>query len=52
VSAMYESHAAKRPLDTALVADELARTRPLAVVMAERIASLREWAATRTVPAA
>jgi SpoVK/Ycf46/Vps4 family AAA+-type ATPase len=52
VSAMYESHAAKRPLDTALVADELARTRPLSVVMAERVAELREWAADRTVPAA
>ena len=52
VSAMYESHAAKRPLDSALVADELARTRPLSVVMAERVARLREWAAARTVPAA
>jgi hypothetical protein len=52
VSATYESHAAKRPLDTALAADELARTRPLSVVMAERVATRREWAAERTVPAA
>ncbi len=51
VAAGYEAHAAKRPLDTALVAEELARTRPLAVVMAERIAELRAWAAGRTVPA-
>jgi hypothetical protein len=49
---MYEGHAAKRPIDSALVAEELARTRPLAVVMAERVAALREWAAGRTVPAA
>ena len=40
------------PLDSELVADELARTRPLSVVMAERVARLREWAAARTVPAA
>jgi len=43
---------ARRPLDTALVAEELARTRPLSVVMAERVAELRAWAAGRTVPAA
>jgi SpoVK/Ycf46/Vps4 family AAA+-type ATPase len=52
VAAAYEAHAAKRPLDTALVAEELARTRPLSVVMAERVAELRAWAAGRTVPAA
>jgi len=52
VSAMYEGHAAKRPIDGALIAEELARTRPLSVVMAERVARLREWAAERTVPAA
>jgi SpoVK/Ycf46/Vps4 family AAA+-type ATPase len=51
VAAAYEAHAAKRPLDTALVAEELARTRPLSVVMAERVDELRAWAAGRTVPA-
>jgi len=30
---------------------ELARTKPLSVVMAEKIAALREWAAERTVQA-
>ena len=49
---VIETHAAKRPIDGALVTDERARTRPLSVVLAERIASLREWAAERTVPAA
>jgi SpoVK/Ycf46/Vps4 family AAA+-type ATPase len=52
VAATYEAHAAKRALDSALVAEEIARTRPLSVVMAERVAELREWAAGRTVPAA
>jgi SpoVK/Ycf46/Vps4 family AAA+-type ATPase len=52
VAALYEAHSAKRPIDTALVAAEVAQTRPLSVVMAERIAALRAWAAGRTVPAA
>jgi hypothetical protein len=30
---------------------EIAATRPLAVVMAEKIAELRAWAEDRTVPA-
>jgi hypothetical protein len=30
---------------------ELARTRPLSVVMAERVEALRLWARDRTVPA-
>ena len=30
---------------------QMAATRPLSVVMAERIAELRDWAAERTVPA-
>jgi hypothetical protein len=30
---------------------EIARTRPLSVVMAERVAALRAWAADRTVRA-
>jgi SpoVK/Ycf46/Vps4 family AAA+-type ATPase len=51
VSALYEAHALDRPLDTQTVADELARTRPLSVTMAERIDELRAWAAERTVPA-
>jgi hypothetical protein len=34
-----------------MIAGELAATRPLSVVMAEKIAELRDWAAERTVPA-
>ena len=51
VSALYEAHAQKQPLDQALLLAEVGRTRPLSVVMAERVAALREWAAGRTVPA-
>ena len=51
VAALYEAHAAGKPMDTALVAAEIARTRPLSVTMAERIESLREWARDRTARA-
>lgn len=30
---------------------EIAKTRPLSIVMAERIATLRQWASSRTVSA-
>lgn len=51
VSALYESYARKQPLTSGIIAEEIARTRPLSVVMAEKIAYLRQWAAGRTVPA-
>jgi len=51
VAAMYEAHALKVPLATAQVAAEIARTRPLSVVMAEKVDALRAWAAERCVPA-
>lgn len=51
VSAVYQAMAEQKPIATAHIAAELARTRPLSVVMAERIEALREWAATRTVRA-
>ncbi len=50
VSSLYAAHAKKEPLATGHILDEIARTRPLSVVMAERIAQMREWAAGRTVP--
>jgi len=50
VSALYAAHAKNEPLGMAHVLDEIERTRPLAVVMQEKIALLREWAAGRTVP--
>ncbi|HSW13367.1 MAG TPA: AAA family ATPase [Solimonas sp.] len=51
VGATYEAAAQQQPLSNTMLRDELARTRPLSVVMAERIAELRDWAASRTVPA-
>jgi SpoVK/Ycf46/Vps4 family AAA+-type ATPase len=51
VAALYEANARAEPLQDAQVAAEIARTKPLSVVMAERIAWLRAWAADRTVKA-
>jgi SpoVK/Ycf46/Vps4 family AAA+-type ATPase len=51
VSAIYEALAAKEPLSTKHIEAEIARTRPLSVVMAEKVTWLRTWAAGRTVRA-
>jgi SpoVK/Ycf46/Vps4 family AAA+-type ATPase len=50
VSALYASHAQHMQLTTDHILSELELTRPLSVVMRERIAELRNWAAGRTVP--
>lgn len=49
VSALYAAHAVDSPLTTAILLAELKRTRPLSVVMAEKVELLRRWAAGRTV---
>ncbi|MDN5781202.1 MAG: AAA family ATPase, partial [Luteimonas sp.] len=51
VSSLYAAHADKRPLDDALLHAELRGTRPLSVLMAEKVNGLRAWARERTVPA-
>ncbi|GAB6195615.1 AAA family ATPase [Lysobacter xanthus] len=51
VSALYSAHAAGAPLSDFTLRAELRNTRPLSVVMAERVAALRDWAQGRTVPA-
>jgi SpoVK/Ycf46/Vps4 family AAA+-type ATPase len=51
VSSLYSAHAQERPLETDHVLDEIHKTKPLSVVMAEKIAHLRAWAAERTVSA-
>ena len=51
VSALYEAHAAKSPLTTGQVLSEIGRSRPISVVMAEKIAALRQWASERAVMA-
>jgi len=51
VSALYAAHARGAPVSTKYLLDEAANTRPLSVVMAERIDTLRQWASGRTVSA-
>ena len=51
VSALYSAHANKQTVNARLIAAELEATRPLSVVMSEKIAELRAWATERTVPA-
>jgi len=51
VSALYEALAAKQPLATEHVLAETSRTRPLSVIMAEKVQALRDWALQRAVPA-
>ena len=51
VGALYAAHAGGVPLSDFTLRGELRSTRPLSVVMAERVAALRDWAQGRTVPA-
>jgi SpoVK/Ycf46/Vps4 family AAA+-type ATPase len=51
VASLYAAHARKEELKTDHIEKELASTKPLSVVMAEKVAYLRAWASTRTVPA-
>ena len=51
VSALYSAHSGKQACGAQLIAAEMQATRPLSVVMSEKIAELRDWAAERTVPA-
>jgi hypothetical protein len=51
VAALYASHAVGQDLETKHVLAEFKRTRPLSVIMAEKLSALRRWAAERTVPA-
>lgn len=49
VSAVYSSLSAGTQPDTEAIKHELEKTRPLSVVMAEKIDELRRWAEARTV---
>ena len=51
VSALYTAHAADAGLATEHILSEIKVTKPLAVLMSEKIDHLREWASERTVPA-
>lgn len=49
---MYAAHAGSSPLSEFQLRAELKQSRPLSVMMAEQIDTLRGWALERTVPAA
>jgi len=51
VAALYSAHARHEKLATHHLLEEIRQTRPLSVVMAERVRALREWASGRTVSA-
>lgn len=51
VATLYSAHAQHVAPSATLLGTEIAATRPLAVVMAEKVAELRAWAADRTVGA-
>ena len=51
-AALYAAHAQKRAATLGDFVSEFKKTRPLSVLMAERVAALRSWARPRTVPAA
>jgi SpoVK/Ycf46/Vps4 family AAA+-type ATPase len=50
VSAMYAAHAQGHEVSEKDLIAEIRQTKPLSVVMAERVEELRDWAAKRTVP--
>ena len=51
VSSLYAAYAQKTTLGTAHVLQEMSRTRPLSVLMREKVENIRHWATERTVPA-
>jgi hypothetical protein len=51
VASLYAAHALGQQPDASHLAAELRKTRPLSVIMAERVTALRAWAKGRTVPA-
>jgi SpoVK/Ycf46/Vps4 family AAA+-type ATPase len=51
VSALYAAHAKAQALSTEHLQEEIQQTKPLSVVMRERVSGLRQWADGRTVPA-
>ena len=50
VSAMYTAHARGHRLSQQDLVEEARQTRPLSIVMAEKVAEIRDWAKDRTVP--
>lgn len=51
VSALYSAFSGSGNLTTELILEEIDNTRPLSIMMSEKIEALRDWARERTVPA-
>jgi SpoVK/Ycf46/Vps4 family AAA+-type ATPase len=51
VATLYTANARRAPPSAQAILAEMAATRPLSVLMAEKISALRRWAAGRAVPA-
>jgi ATP-dependent 26S proteasome regulatory subunit len=51
VAALYAARALRQTPETAHILVEYQRSKPLSVLMAEKLQALRSWAAERTVPA-
>jgi hypothetical protein len=49
--ALYTAYSEKKPLTSQSLVDALGQTVPLSITRSEEIASLRDWASTRAVPA-
>lgn len=49
VAALYTAHASNKPLATEHIRSEIQMTKPLSIVLSEKISALRQWAAGRTV---
>ena len=47
---MYTAHAQGRAMAQDDLLAEIRQTRPLSVLMAEKVQEIRDWAAERTVP--
>lgn len=50
VSAVYAAYAIDSKVSMELILDEIKNTKPLSVLMGEKITALRQWAEGRTVP--
>jgi len=49
VAALYAAHAMKQPMNSEHIKTEIEQTKPLSVVLSEKISVMRNWAAGRTV---
>jgi SpoVK/Ycf46/Vps4 family AAA+-type ATPase len=49
VAALYAAHAMKQPLSNEHIQSEVDQTKPLSIVLDEKVSAIRSWAAGRTV---